>query len=53
MNKAQPTHLEPPRPPKKWLSLCFFTVALLYHEALLRLFDNTIPFFSISLLSQV
>lgn len=50
MNKAQPTHLEPPRPPKKWLSLCFFTVALLYHEALLRLFDNTIPFFSISLL---
>ncbi|MBO5122246.1 MAG: LTA synthase family protein, partial [Oscillospiraceae bacterium] len=50
MNKAQPTHLEPPRPPRKWLSLCFFTVALLYHEALLRLFDNTIPFFSISLL---
>ena len=53
MNKAQPTHLEPPRPPKKWLSLCFFTVALLYHEVLLRLFDNTIPFFSISLLYTV
>ncbi len=53
MNKAQPTHLEPPHPPKKWLSLCFFTVALLYHEVLLRLFDNTIPFFSISLLYTV
>ena len=53
MNKAQPTHLEPTRPPKKWLSLCFFTVALLYHEVLLRLFDNTIPFFSISLLYTV
>lgn len=53
MNKEQPTHLEPTRPPKKWLSLCFFTVALLYHEVLLRLFDNTIPFFSISLLYTV
>ncbi len=53
MNNVQPTHLEPSCPPKKWLSLCFFTVALLYHELLLRLFDNTIPFFSVSLLYTV
>ena len=53
MNNPQFTHSESPYPPKKRLSLCFFTVALLYHEALLRLFDNTIPFFSISLLYTV
>ena len=53
MNNTQPAHLEPPRPPKKWLSLCFFPAALLYHEVLLRLFDNTIPFFQISLLYTV
>ena len=53
MNKVQPTRLEPPHPPKKWLSLCFFTAALLYHELLLRLFDNTIPFFRVSLLYTV
>ena len=53
MNKAQPTHLETPQPPKKWLSLGFFTAALVYHELLLRLFDNTISFFSVSLLYTV
>lgn len=53
MNKVQPTHLETPPPPKKWLSLGFFTAALVYHELLLRLFDNTISFFSVSLLYTV
>lgn len=53
MNNPQPTHLEPPCPLKKGLSLCFFTAALLYHEVLLRLFDKSIPFFRISLLYTV
>lgn len=50
MNNDKPTHLQPPRPPKAWTSLCFFPAALFYHELLLRLFDNTAPFFSLSLL---
>ena len=50
MNQENPKHLEAPHPPKKGWSLCFPTLALLYFELLLRIFDNTIPFFRIGLL---
>ncbi|MBQ3548857.1 MAG: LTA synthase family protein [Oscillospiraceae bacterium] len=53
MNQEFPKHLAAPPSPKKGWSLCFPTLALLYHELLLRAFDNTIPFFRITLLYTV
>lgn len=53
MTNERAKHLEAPRPPKAWPSLSFFIAAVIYHELLLRAFDNTIPFFTLSLLYTV
>lgn len=53
MNHESEKHPVVSHPPKAWAALCFFPATLLYHEVLLRLFDNTIPFFSMALLYTV